>query len=92
MRPVALDQQRDAAYLLISPKQIPRIHLLRHIIQTPIIPIRNDRLAPLFELFQIIHHLTAEERASILQCRLVDDDDGAFGFDTFHDALDGGLA
>lgn len=35
--------------------QIPSIHLLLHIIQTAVIPVRNNSLTQLFKLLQIIH-------------------------------------
>lgn len=78
--------------LSISPKNISRINLLLHIIQTTIIPIRNNRLAHLFKLLKIIYHLAAKECAVIFQRRLVNNDGRASGFDSLHDALNGKLA
>ena len=75
----------------IPPKYIPRINLPLHIIQAPIIPIRNNRLALCLEVLQIIQHPASKERAAVFQGRFVDDDFRAFGFDTFHHTLDAAL-
>ena len=76
----------------ISSEYIPRINLPFHIIQTSIIPVGNDGMALALESIQVIHHLAAEERAAIFECRFIDDDFGTLGLDAFHDALDGTLA
>lgn len=78
--------------LLIPPENIPRINLAHHIVQTTIISIGNDNVAHLLKLGEVVHHGTAEERAAILQRRLIDDHTGAFRLDTLHHALDRGLA
>lgn len=46
-------QTPDGLTSLISPKYISRIHPVHHIIQTSIIPVRNNRLRQLLELRQI---------------------------------------
>lgn len=58
-------------YNLIPPEHIPRINLLRHIIQTAIIPVGNNRMAHRLKLLQIIYHPTAKESGPILQSRLI---------------------
>ena len=49
-------------------------------------------MAHLLETGEIIHHGTAEERTPVFQCRLIDDHLGPFRLDTFHHALNRGLA
>lgn len=51
----------DGLSFLISPKNIPRIYLICHIIQTRIIPVRNNRLRYRLELIEIIHNLASKE-------------------------------
>lgn len=77
---------------LVSPENIPRIHLLLHILQTNIIPVCYYRMALLLELVQVIHHPATEETASVFQGRFVDDDFRTFCLDAFHHTLDGALA
>lgn len=72
--------------------QIPSIHLLLHIIQTAVIPVRNNSLTQLFKLLQIIHHSTAKERTSILQCRLINNHRCTFRLNSLHNTLDRRLA
>lgn len=52
---------KNQPHFSISLKQISGINLPSHIIQRVIIAIRNDAMALLFELCQIIHHDTTEE-------------------------------
>ena len=75
--------------ILVSPENIPRINLLLQILQTSIISIVYYRMALLLELVQIIHHPVAEERASIFQCRFVDDNLCPFCLYPFHYTLNG---
>ena len=77
---------------LVSPEYIPCINFLFHVIQTSIIPVRDNRLALRFESVQVVHYLAAEEGAAVFQCRLVDDYFRTFGFHPLHYALDAGLA
>ena len=76
----------------ISSEYIPRINLPFHIIQTSIIPVGNDGMALALESIQVIHHLAAEERAAIFECRFIDDDFRAFGLDALHHTLNARLA
>ena len=41
---------------LISPENIPGIYLLFHIIQTFVVPVRNNCVAHLLKLLQVINH------------------------------------
>ncbi len=79
-------------FLSVSPKQIPRINFLLHIVQTSIVAVGNNRLALRFECFQIIHDLTAEEGASIWQRGFINNHFRSFRLDAFHHALDTRLA
>lgn len=45
-----------------------------------------------FNFWKFIHHNAAEERTSIFQCRLIDNDLCTFGLDAFHNALDATLS
>ena len=76
----------------VPPENIPCINFLLHIIQTSVIPVRDNRLALCLERRQVIHHAAAEERAAILQRRLVDDHLRSFGLDALHHALNARLA
>ena len=78
-------------YVLIPPEQVPGIHLVPHIIQTPVIPVGNDGLRTPLKLRQVVDHHAPEERAAVLQCRLVDDDRSALRLDALHDALNRAL-
>ena len=77
--------------MLIPPKQIPRIHLLFHIIQAFIIPIRNNTLTHFLKLLQVIHNSASKECTSILQRRFVDNHRSAFRLYPFHHSLDATL-
>ena len=45
-------------------------------------------MALLLERIKIVYHLAAEERAAVLQCRLVDNHLCTFGLNAFHHTLD----
>ena len=77
----------DGLKSLISPENISRIHLIHHIIQTRIIPVRNDRLRHLLELIQIIHNPAPEECTAVLQSRLIHDHRCPLRLDPLHHAL-----
>lgn len=90
VKPTACDGL--SRFILISSKQIPRIHFACNIIQAAIIAVGNDGLAAVFEFFKVIHNFAAEEGRTILQSRLVNNDCRAFSLDTLHNALNRGLA
>ncbi len=77
---------------LIPPEQISCIHFLFHIIQTGIITVCKDCVCGFLEFIQVIYDFTAEKCASIFEGWLINDNGGAFGFDSFHDSLDTALA
>ena len=45
-------------------------------------------MAHLLKPSEVVHHGTAKKRATVLQCRLIDDHTGTFRLDTLHHALD----
>lgn len=73
----------------ISPENIPCINFLLHVIQTDIIAIGDDGLTLCFECCKIVDYMTAKECAAVFQGWLVNDDLGTFGFDAFHNPLNG---
>ena len=73
---------------LIFPGQISRINLIGNIAKyIRIKPVGNDDIALRFKPLQIIYDYRIEERASILQCRLIDDHRNAFCLNALHHAL-----
>ena len=78
--------------LSVPLEQIPRIHLLPHVIQAGVVAVGDDGLCLLLESLQIVHHLRAEERRAVLQRRLVDDDLRPFGLHALHHPLYRALA
>ena len=76
---------------LIPTEQIPGIHLVPHVIQAPVIAVGDDGLRTPLELRQVVDHHAPEERAAVLQRRLVDDDRRALRLDALHHALDRAL-
>ena len=77
---------------LVPPEQIPRIHLLLHVIQHSLIAISDNSVGAFLEPLNVIHDQAAEEGGTVGQGGLVDDHGGALGLDALHDALDAGLA
>ena len=63
-----------------------------HIVQTSVIPVGDDGLAAALELIEVVDDEGTEEGGVVGQGGFIDDDLCAFGFDTLHDTLDGGLA
>ena len=77
-------------YLLISPKQIPCVHLLLHVSQGFLVEaVGDDDVALGFEGGQVVYDFGAEELGAVLKGGLVDDDGDALGLDALHYALDG---
>ena len=73
-------------------KYVASIYLIYYIVEARVIAVGDDGFALRFEFLQIVNNLTAEERFSIRDGGLVDNDFSTFGLDTLHDALDGTLA
>jgi len=75
--------------ILISPKQISRIHRLLYIPEHVFTkPVRADHIGLGLKPLQIIHHCGSEELHTALQCRLIDDDRNTLLHDALHDALE----
>ena len=68
----------------VPAEQVPGIHLVPHVIQAGVIAVCDDCLRTPLELRKVIDHHAPEERAAVLQRRLVDDDRRALGPDAFH--------
>ena len=77
--------------VLVSFKQIPRINLLRHIIQDRIVAVGDDGGGAGLEGSEVVDDFRPEEGGAVGEGRFVDDDRRALGLDALHDALDGGL-
>lgn len=52
----------------------------------------EDGVGEALEFVKVVDYARAEECGAVLEGGFVDDDCGAFGFDAFHDSLNGGLA
>ena len=76
----------------VSSKNIPRINLVLHIVETGVVSVRDDGVALALELIQVVDYTAAEECAAVLYGRLIDDDLHALGLDPLHHALDAALA
>ena len=86
-----LSTYQEAMYpslYLVPPKHIPSINLLRYIIQTRVVPIRDNRITLGLERLKIIYYTAAEECGTVLKGGLVYYDLGALGLDALHYALD----
>lgn len=77
--------------VLLSPlvplKQIPRVHLVRHVREVVAPAVGDDHVAAGLEGLQVVGHLGAEELRRI-QRGLVDHHGHALGLHALHDALD----
>ena len=74
-------------FISIFAKEIPRIDLIFHIFQvcSPV-SVRQDHRTSAFEFVKVVHDRAAEKCRS-RKHRLVNDNLGAFGFDSFHHTL-----
>ena len=81
--------------VLLSPlvplKQIPRVHLVRHVRELVAPAVGDDNVAAGLEGLQVVGHLGAEELRRV-QRGLVDHHGHALGLNALHDALDGARA
>lgn len=75
----------------IPPKEVAGVDFFLHVVQAGIIAVCDNAAAFFLELFQIVDDKGTEKGTAVFQGGLVDDDCGTFGFDSLHDALDGGL-
>lgn len=76
---------------LVPLKQIPRVHLVRHVRELVAPAIGDDHVAAGLEGLQVVRNLGAEELRRV-QRGLVDHHGHALGLHAFHDALDGARA
>ena len=76
---------------LVPLKQIPRIHLVRHVSELVAPAVGDDHVAAGLEGLQVMGHLGAEELRRV-QRGLVDHHGHALGLHALHDALDGARA
>ena len=72
-------------------KQIPRVHLVRHVRELVAPAVGDDHVAAGLEGLQVVGHLGAEELRRV-QRGLVDHHGHALGLHALHDALDGARA
>ncbi len=77
---------------LVSSEYIPCINFFLYVIKAHVIAVGDDCMALSLESLHVIHHLAAEESASVLKRWLIDNHPGSLCLDTLHDALDGTLA
>ena len=80
-----------AASPLVPLKQIPRVHLVRHVRELVAPAVDDDHVAAGLEGLQVVGHLGSEELRRV-QRGLVDQHAHALGLHAFHDALDGARA
>ena len=73
---------------LVSFEDVSCVDFFPYIIKAGVITVGDDCLTLLLEAVDVVNHLASKERRAIFQSRFVDDYRGAFGFDTFHHALD----
>ena len=76
---------------LVPLKQIPRVHLIRHVRELVAPAVGDDHVAAGLEGLQVVGHLGAEELRRV-QRGLVDHHGHALGLHALHDALDGARA
>lgn len=79
-------------YYSVPAEDVAGVYLFLYVVQASVIAVGDDGLAPRLEAVEVVHHLGAEERAAVLQSRLVDDDLSALGLHSLHHALYRGLA
>ena len=72
-------------------EDVAGVDLGPHVVQAGVIAVGYDCLRTPLELRKVIDHHAPEERAAVLQRRLVDDDRRALGPDALHHTLDAAL-
>ena len=78
-------------FWLISIKDIPCIYFFFNIVQASIVSVCDNCLAFFLEGFQVIDYFRTKECVAGFEGWLIDDDLCTFGFDSFHNSLDGRL-
>ena len=76
---------------LLPLKQIPRVHLVRHVRELVAPAVSDDHVAAGLEGLRVVGHLRAEERRRV-ERGVVDHHGRALGLRAHHDALDGARA
>lgn len=77
---------------LVAAEEVAGVDFVGDVGQGGVEAVGDDGVGAGLELGEVADHLAAEEGGSGGEGRLVDDDLGALGLDTLHDALDGALA
>ena len=76
----------------VAAENIAGVNFLLDVVETGVVSVGDDGVAAGLELLEVVDDEAAEEGAAVLEGGFVDNDLGAFGLDTLHDTLDGGLA
>lgn len=80
------------AHILVSPKDIPCIHFVLHIVKAAIVAVGDDGMSLLLEGIKVVDDFAAEEGLAIFEGWLVDDDLSTLRLDALHDTLNAALA
>ena len=72
-------------------EDVAGVDLCPHVVQAWVVAVGDDGLRAALELRQVVDHHAPEERAAVLQRRLVDDQRRALGLYPLHHALDAAL-
>ena len=72
-------------------EDVAGVDLGPHVVQAGVVAVGDDGLRAPLELREVVDHNAPEERAAVLQSRLVDDQRRALGPDALHHALDAAL-
>ncbi len=77
---------------LVSSIQISCVNLFFHIREDILVAVCHNYIGAALKLLQVVDHKGAEEGGAVLQGWLVDNNFSALCLDSFHNALNGGLA
>ena len=75
--------------MLVAAEDVAGVEFGGDVGEGGVVAVGDDGLGHGFEAVEVVDDLAAEERGAVSERRLVDDDGGTFGFDAFHDALNG---
>lgn len=76
---------------LISSEQIACVYFLFNVVKAFIVAVGNDGIAKLLEFAKVVDYTASEECGAVFQCRFIYNDGCPFGFNSFHNALNGAL-
>ena len=82
----------SVSMISVSSEYVAGVYFVLYVVEAGVVTVGDDGLRLILEFFQIVDNNAAEEGAAVLKRRFIDDYLGAFGLDTLHHALDGGLA